>query len=530
MPLKKYFSIVIYIFYVGFVIPVSAQNTASQADVLKSGLKKMIYQLKTGNRDSAFTWFKNHYYDLHHEQLLNDSLLIQLSDEVPSIGDKDSTVHPLTRSLKTLIRKEIYRIASELGEQDKTHIPAAFVQEIEKYIIQYRDDPKYHLFFNQALHRSRKYIPALKDYFVQKGFPEDVLYFALIESGYNPNAISSAGAAGMFQFMPATAKEYGLNVNSGQDERFLVMKSAQAAADYLKDLYLDLGNLNLALASYNSGPSKTRRALRGLNDVTDRSFWAIHQKSELLKSETRNYVPQIYAALIMAQPKNSARFGFDAVAFPIDSIYRTVRLPSSKTIEHLLLTTALSLKDVLKLNPDIRSLEQITHIDAQDYPLFVPWKLADEIRAQISIKTKENPKLTVVRKKPEKKKLRPTYSYDQGAVTESKIFNEGDSIHYMVQRGNTLHMVARLFKVHEKDVIKWNHLRFKSLRKGQRLLIKLPRTLKRITYKIPRQISYRELGKQFLQPAIDLRQLNRFKSSWLAEGDTVFVYLPWPRP
>jgi len=526
--LKKHIEFIFLVVSLAFFI--TGWNTAvyAQSDSLSLGLQNMIQQLKTGQRAEAFGWFKSHYYELHKQQLLSDSILVRLSEKKPVVLNDDSNRVGLNTSLKKIIRSEVGRIAKELGEKRANQIPVNFISEIEKYIVQYRDNTKLHAFFNTALHRSRKYIPALKKYFVEKGFPEDVLYFALIESGFKPNALSSAGAAGMFQFMPGTAKEYGLNVNSDQDERFFIVKSAKAAADYLMDLYLELGSLNLALASYNSGPAKTRRALRTLNDVNDRSFWGIHQKSDVLKSETRNYVPQVYAAIIMAQPQNCARFGFDAVPFPPDSSYDILRLSSARDITHLLLTTDLSKKEVLDLNLDITRIEQIKSMDNQDYPLFVPSRLSAKLAAIIQSSA---PMLAINPKhkkgpKEKKGKTKPVYKYVKEAVLKATIFKKGDSLQYRVQRGNTLHMVSRLFKVREEKIIKWNHLRFRSLRKGQVLSIHLPRSLKKIEYRLPNKVSYKQLSRQFLQPASDLRQLNRFKSAWLAKGDTVFVYLP----
>ncbi len=512
---------------IGLIFPAGINGRYTQQDSLSAGLHKMILRLKAGDKKNAFKWFKAHYYELHKRKMLSDSILLRLAEKYPARQTADSGHVKIKASLQKLIKNEIKRITNEMGEKRNGKIPDAFVEEIEKYIILYRDNAKFHSFFNRALRRSRKYVPALKKYFIDKGFPEEILYFVIIESGFNPNAISPAGAAGMFQFMPGTAKEYGLEVNSSRDERFFILKSGAAAAEYLKDLYLELGSINLALASYNSGPSKTRRALRALTDVTDRSFWAIHQKSDVLKTETRNYVPQIYAAIIMARSQNSEYFGFDTISFPKDSIYEMVRLPSAKEIKKLLIKTSLTKQEILKLNPDIEDSGQIESLDMQDYPLFVPRSLKNDIMDVVPVVSKSfNVSVSPKKKVSKNKKKKPLFSYDKKSVLQSRVIEKGDTLIYLVKRGNTLHMVARLFGVAEKDIIKWNHLRFRSLRKGQRLIIRMPDSVKRIVYKIPEKISYNRLGKQFLQPAGKLRQLNRFKSAWLAKDDTVFIYLP----
>ncbi len=158
--------------------------------------------------------------------------------------------------------------------------------------------------FQLWLNRSARYLPAMKDIFKEKNLPEDLVYVALIESGFNPYAVSWARAVGAWQFMPGTGKLYGLKINWWIDERKDPIKSTNAAAELLKDLHGHFGSWPLALASYNAGAGKVQRAvLRTRSD----DFWDL-RASRFIKPETKNYIPKFMAATIIA--KNPEAYGF----------------------------------------------------------------------------------------------------------------------------------------------------------------------------------------------------------------------------
>jgi len=152
--------------------------------------------------------------------------------------------------------------------------------------------------FERYLKRSQNYLPHIREVFRQQGIPEEVAYLAIVESGFNPNAVSSAGAAGVWQFMPYTGMRYGLAYNWWMDERRDPYKSARAAADYLQKLYGDFGDWHLALAAYNAGEGKISRALEGTGAD---DFFDLRAKNHMLdgkaqlRDETRQYVPRFIA-------------------------------------------------------------------------------------------------------------------------------------------------------------------------------------------------------------------------------------------
>ncbi|MFZ9594769.1 MAG: transglycosylase SLT domain-containing protein [Bdellovibrionia bacterium] len=159
-------------------------------------------------------------------------------------------------------------------------------------------------YFTKYLERSEYFIPYIAPLLKQNKMPEDLVYLAMIESGFNNLARSHAKAVGPWQFISATGKRYGLSVNWWIDERRDIRKSTLAAVEYLRDLYTLFQSWELAAAAYNAGESKVARAVRRYGS---KDFWVI-SKHRFLRPETRDYVPKMFAAAIIA--KNRAQFGF----------------------------------------------------------------------------------------------------------------------------------------------------------------------------------------------------------------------------
>lgn len=141
--------------------------------------------------------------------------------------------------------------------------------------------------------KGRAYLPYILSVFRRYNIPDDLIFLPFAESGFNPRAYSRAGAAGIWQFMPATARKYGLTVNWWIDERLDPFRSTIAAAKYLSDLYKMFGDWYLALAAYNAGEGKISKALR---KSKMNNFFHI-AKPRYLRRETRMYVPKFMAIL-----------------------------------------------------------------------------------------------------------------------------------------------------------------------------------------------------------------------------------------
>ncbi|MBD3290278.1 transglycosylase SLT domain-containing protein [candidate division KSB1 bacterium] len=258
-----------------------------------------------------------------------DKRIIALENQLDSLGWEldDLDFNRLNQELNHLIRKAkkisrelpeekerdliirgIKQVMAEFGEENYI-VPPLFASEVAK-MIRYFSGPK-RIHMKKNLQRSKEYLPMIRRVFREKGLPEVLAYIAMVESGFNPNAYNQrSGAAGMWQFMPHTAREYGLRVDRYKDERSDPFKSTLAAREYLIDLIGIFGkeSFMLALASYNVGDGKVRHQLKKLyNPFEERDFWYLFRK-RALPQETREYIPKVIASIIIH--RNADNFGF----------------------------------------------------------------------------------------------------------------------------------------------------------------------------------------------------------------------------
>ncbi len=189
-------------------------------------------------------------------------------------------------------------------------LPVEMNKAVEKWIDYFTGKGRGH--FEKYLERSEFFIPFIQPILRNAKAPEDLVYLAMIESGFNNNARSNARAVGAWQFISATGRRYGLDVNWWIDERRDVEKSTIAAVQYLKELHGMFGSWHLAAAAYNAGENKIQKAIV---KYKTKDFWAMTEKKrKYLKPETKNYVPKLFAAAIIC--KNRKFFGFEERATP----------------------------------------------------------------------------------------------------------------------------------------------------------------------------------------------------------------------
>lgn len=166
--------------------------------------------------------------------------------------------------------------------------PVKLTREVKDQIYRYTES--YKKGSGEILGRAEMYFPLFDQYLEEAGIPQELKYLAIVESALKPSAVSSAGAAGLWQFMRTTGRQYGLEINRAVDQRRDPHRSTQSATKYLKDLYHMFGDWSLALAAYNSGPGRVKQAIQRGNST---DFWKIKR---YLPKETRNYVPAFIAA------------------------------------------------------------------------------------------------------------------------------------------------------------------------------------------------------------------------------------------
>jgi hypothetical protein len=209
------------------------------------------------------------------------------------------------------VEKKIAGILSRLGEKNY-HVPAEMVERVRYHIKTYSGPLKPTI--GRYMKRREIYYPMIRSVFTEQKLPLELSYVAMLESGYNPNALSHVGARGMWQFMPATGRRYGLRVDDIGDDRVEPEKATRAAAEYFKDLVGIFGgqsSLMLAMAAYNAGEGRIQGALRKIDDpMRNRDFWYIYRMGYLAE-ETNEYIPRIFALMIISE--NRSEYGFTQV-------------------------------------------------------------------------------------------------------------------------------------------------------------------------------------------------------------------------
>ena len=209
---------------------------------------------------------------------------------------------------KDFVEAEIKRLMKEFGAEEYS-IPPEFKEQVSRFILRYQGPDREHM--ERALRRSRGDLESVRRYLKRDTLPPDLAYMVLVESAFISESSSAQGPAGYWQFTPPTARAYGLTVDEVVDERLDLEKSTQAAGRYIRELILDFGSgssVMLALAAYNIGPGKVKRAVRSVKDpIKQRNFWYLY-RVRALPAETREYIPKTIASIIIG--RNPKRFGF----------------------------------------------------------------------------------------------------------------------------------------------------------------------------------------------------------------------------
>ncbi|WP_298432945.1 lytic transglycosylase domain-containing protein [Geobacter sp.] len=419
----------------------------------------------------------------------------------------DSTASELVSS--DLLNDVADEFELKLPEQElpDSDIPLTLNSKVEYFITYFQTVGR--KAFTRWLSRSERYIPMMREVLSKNGLPEDLVYLAMIESGFTPRAVSVANAVGPWQFISGTGKRYSLRIDPWIDERRDPLKSTVAAAMYLKELYaLFNNNWYLAAAGYNAGENKILRAIDMYNT---RDFWEL-SKGSYLKRETKDYVPKLLAAAIIA--KEPTKYGFADVAYLPPVEFETVTVPSRTDLELVAKLCGVSYHSVKELNPELR--RWCTPPNYPDYELKVPKgtknlfeegyaKVPEDQRykerivyARHRLRKKETlvaiarrygttpQALAEVNRIPVGKKLRKRtilvpvpaapeeYEAVKVARAEPPRKESSREFHkyYTVKRGDTIASLSKRFNISSRILAAWNNLKGKlALRPGKRIIV-----------------------------------------------------------
>lgn len=352
--------------------------------------------------------------------------------------------------------------------------------------------------FSNALVRGTPYVPKMQAIFKDEGVPPSLVYLAIVESAFNPNAVSRARAVGMWQFIQGTAKRYDLAIDFWEDQRTDPEMSARAAAKYLKDLHDLFGDWQLALAAYNAGEAKIQR-------YTDRSpegdFWKL-RKTRYVRRETREYVPAILAAIILAN--NPKAYGFEVPAGGADVPTATVQINEPTDLRVLARCAQIPVEEIQDLNPSLKRLMTpprpfevripASHLDGFQARLeAVPAQeriavathtvKKGETLARIAQDFKVPAEAIRLANRLPGRRLRPDQTLviplgiaasDPSLYEEERQANRRGSRVYKVRKGDTLSSVSRRTGLAVEEIQALNDLHSNELQAGQRLVVAAP--------------------------------------------------------
>ncbi len=327
-------------------------------------------------------------------------------------------------------------------------IPIPYNHVVRNQIIAYTE--KMPTFSKKVLGLSKYYLPIFEEIFDQYGLPTELKAMAIIESGLNPIAVSRAKAKGMWQFMYRTALQYNLHINSFVDERLDPIKSAHAAAKYLKDSYTIFGDWALAISSYNCGIGNVNKAIRRAGS---KEFWDIYP---YLPRETRGYVPAFVGALyLLSYYKDYPNLQPDPISLPAH--VDTFSIKKNLHFEQISENIDISVETLRTLNPQYTN--DIIPGNEREYILQLPYNYtASFIDKEDSIYTYKDSVY-----------FNPIV-YNK--LKEDKQISQSSKIYHKVRSGETLGGIAMKYRVGLSNLLRWNGLTKKSIiRPGQRLVI-----------------------------------------------------------
>jgi membrane-bound lytic murein transglycosylase D len=386
------------------------------------------------------------------------------------------------------------KVTAEL-KTTQSDFPLVVNDYVAGFISYFSNSPAGHAHLLRSLERAGKYKEMISKNLRDQGVPQDLIYLAVAESGFQPQALNArSGAGGMWQFMPTGA--YGLARNGWFDERFDPQKSSVAYAKYMKMLYNQFGDWYLAMAAYDWGPGNVQRAVMRTGYA---DFWELYRRN-VLPGETKNYVPGIIAAIIMA--KNPEQYGLDKIVPDEPVVSDTVTVDYAIDLRLVADVTNSSLLEIVALNP---SLLRMTTPRDMSFDLHIPLGTLDVFATRIKDIPEDKRaswRFHVVRGGETLDGIAAALHAHMSDIAKANGLKADDGIdtgdelvvpvagavasagpqRYAVRRGDTLITVADRFGVSVEELRRWNHLSSSVVKPGSSLAVVEPVKLAPVTH------------------------------------------------
>jgi len=455
------------------------------------------YQPAREDFDRAVDIFLTSGRDLKSDSVLNDAFeqrvdainTLELDSLQQSNGFSQQDQTPVGVANDVTFPVDPNLLARAQADLKITHsdLPLVVNDQVASYINYFTNTRKGHNTIENSLTREGQYRAMVEQVLLDEGVPKDLIYLAVAESGFRARAVNArTGAGGMWQFMPFD--DYGLVRNAWVDERFDPEKSTRAYARYIKELHAQFGDWYLAMAAYDWGPGKIQRAVQRTGYA---DFWELYQRN-VLPAETKNYVPIILAAAIMA--KNPTQYGLSDI--PVDPPLRSDTVTTNSSINLRLVADLVgaTMEEIQQLNPSLlqmstpRDFSFMLHLPPGTAPLFqqrlatIPEEHRNAWRFHIAT---QDDTLTSIAQ---------TFHVTTKELAEANGLHTNDSLHadeelaipvppppvisahmrYRVRRGDTMVTLADRFGVTTSQLRRWNRLHGNRLPVGRSIYVSEP--------------------------------------------------------
>lgn len=391
-------------------------------------------------------------------------------------------------------------------------VPMTFTPSVRKFIDFF--SVRRRTYTMNILRKKNLFFPMFERIFREEGVPEELKYLAIVESALKPDALSRVGARGLWQFMPATGRAYGLTQNGYLDERMDPLQSTRAAAKYLRALYARFGDWELAIAAYNCGPGNILKAQKRAGAF---HFWDIYQK---LPAETRSYLPQLVAIAYVMNYADEHNMAHDEPFFPISTqeVYVSQSLDLGKLADEINVCE----EDLRGLNPALKA----GHVPgyAQNCVVNIPAARADYFMAN-------------------RDSILARVGYEGKDVQEQEVQ------YYVVRRGDSLPKVASRYGVTTTQLRSWNNLRSNTVYPGRRLVVygksyarpaasgSVAKVTKPVYHTVRRGESLGVIARRYRLSVSQLKSMNRLRKDlvyagqrlMVSRGKTIYVSKPAPK-
>lgn len=407
--------------------------------------------------------------------------------EAAPLDAADEVTFPANAALTAKVKEELKTTQSDF--------PLVVNDYVAGFINYFSNSQAGHAHLLRSLERAGKYKDMISKVLRDEGVPQDLIYLAVAESGFQPQALNAkSGAGGMWQFMPTGA--YGLARNGWVDERFDPEKSSRAYAKYIKSLYNQFGDWYLAMAAYDWGPGYVQRSVMRTGYA---DYWELYRRNAL-PQETKNYVPGIIAAIIMA--KNPKQYGLEGMVPDPPVLSDTVSVGYPIDLRLVADVTNASLGEIVALNPSLlhmstpRDTDFDLHLPAGTHDVFLKrikdipedkrtsWRFhvvkAGESLDSIAVTFHDHP--ADIATANDIASSDPVEAGDELVVPVSIATAAPHPLHYVTRSGDTLVTIADRFNVSVEDLRRWNHLSSSRVTPRRSLFVSQPVRLAPVTH------------------------------------------------